>query len=63
MNKWKSNKNKVKNNDDWGKEYIGNTALCKVKKIVNHDYKFVFEIITPSQRVYTLQSQNKNEYN
>ena len=44
------------------KEYIGNTALCKVKKAVDHDYKFVFEIITPTRRTYALQAQTANEY-
>ena len=44
------------------KEYIGNTALCKVKKAIDHDYKYVFEIITPTRRTYSLQAQTENEY-
>merc|ERR1712228_130742 len=39
------------------KESIGNTALCKIKRARNHDFKFVLEVMTPSQRIYHLQAQ------
>ncbi len=45
-----------------GKECIGNTALCKVKRASSHDFQFVLEVITPSQRVYILQAQTEQEY-
>ena len=44
------------------KESIGNTALCKIKRARNHDFKFVLEVMTPSQRVYHLQAQTASEY-
>ena len=44
------------------KECIGNTALCKVKRATHHDFQFVLEVITPSQRIYVLQAQTAREY-
>jgi len=44
------------------REFVVNTMLCKVKEKLDHDYRFVFELISPSRRVYMLQAENEKEF-
>merc|ERR1712154_677494 len=41
---------------------MGNTMLCKVKERFDHDYRYVFELISPSRRIYVLQAQSNKDY-
>ena len=36
--------------------------LCKVKERLDHDYRFVFELISPSRRVYMLQAEHEDDF-
>merc|ERR1712228_156210 len=44
------------------REFVVNTMLCKVKEKLDHDYRYVFELISPSRRVYMLQAENEKEF-
>ena len=44
------------------REFVVNTMLCKVKEKLDHEYRFVFELISPSRRVYMLQAENEREF-
>jgi len=44
------------------REFVVNTMLCKVRERSDHDYRFVFELISPSRRVYVLQAQSQEAF-
>ena len=48
--------------DKLDREFVVNTMLCKVKEKLDHDYRFVFELISPSRRVYILQAQSEQDF-
>merc|ERR1712154_752541 len=48
--------------DKLDREFVVNTMLCKVKEKTDHDYRYVFELISPSRRVYVLQAQSNDDF-
>ncbi|ETO09355.1 hypothetical protein RFI_28022, partial [Reticulomyxa filosa] len=48
--------------DNMVRELVVDTMLCKVKERFDHELKFVFELISPSRRVYTLQAENEKDF-
>ena len=48
--------------DKLDREFVVNTMLCKVKERLDHDYRYVFELISPSRRVYILQAQSEQDF-
>eukprot|EP01083_Nonionella_stella_P098861 278086_1 len=48
--------------DKLDREFVVNAMLCKVKQQLDHDYRWVFELISPSRRVYVLQAQSEQDY-
>ena len=50
------------NENKLGREFVVNTMLCKVKIKTDHNLRYVFELISPSRRVYTLQAENERDF-
>ena len=48
--------------DRLDREFVVNTMLCKVKEEYDHEFRYVFELISPSRCVYTLQAEAEEEF-
>merc|ERR1719295_1013909 len=48
--------------DKLDRELVVKTMLCKVRERMDHEYRYVFELISPSRRVYMLQAENERDY-
>jgi len=44
------------------RELVVDTMLCKVKERSDHELRNVFELISPTRRVYTLQAESEKDF-